>query len=207
MRFISSSQIVRLSPSSLRRSCSVHRWWPARLLRRRRRRTSITTTASRSPAPAPGAPLAPRLQNLGVHTFPVSTKVERAQLFMNQGLNLTYGFNHAEAGRAFAEAARLDPSLAMAYWGQALVLGPNINAPMDAGGRAEGAELMQKAMALKTEGHARASAPTSMRSRRATPASAEDRAAADRAYADAMQKLTRALSRTISMRARSTPNR
>ncbi|HWI17076.1 MAG TPA: hypothetical protein VNT81_04990, partial [Vicinamibacterales bacterium] len=66
------------------------------------------------PAPAPGMPLAPRLQNLGVHTFPVGTSVERARLFMNQGLNLAYGFNHAEAGRAFAEAARLDPSLAMA---------------------------------------------------------------------------------------------
>ena len=49
---------------------------------------------------------------------------------MNQGLNLAYGFNHAEAGRAFAEAARLDPNLAMAHWGMALVLGPNINAPM-----------------------------------------------------------------------------
>ena len=48
-----------------------------------------------------GMPLAPRLQNLGVHSFPVSTKVERAQLFMNQGLNLAYAFNHAEARRAF----------------------------------------------------------------------------------------------------------
>src|SRR5688500_8182047 len=75
-----------------------------------------------APPPAPGAPLAPRLQNLGVHTFPVSTKIQRAQLFMNQGLNLTYGFNHAEAARAFAEAARLDPNLAMADWGHALVL-------------------------------------------------------------------------------------
>src|SRR5688500_13825469 len=81
---------------------------------------SHTHSDDRKPAPgsAPGAPLAPRLQNLGVHTFPVSTKSERAQLFMNQGLILTYGFNHAEAGRAFAEAARLDPTLAMAYWGQ-----------------------------------------------------------------------------------------
>ena len=50
---------------------------------------------------------------------------------MNQGLNLVFGFNHAEASRAFAEAGRLDPSLAMGYWGQALALGPNINAPMD----------------------------------------------------------------------------
>src|SRR4030095_133237 len=58
-------------------------------------------------APAAGMPVAPRLQNLGVHAFPVTTRSRRAQLFMNQGLNLTYGFNHAEAGRAFAEAARL----------------------------------------------------------------------------------------------------
>src|SRR6476469_4479393 len=80
--------------------------------------------------PGPDGALAPRLQNLGVHTFKVSTRSARAQQFMNQGLNLTYGFNHAEAGRAFAEAARLDPGCAMAYWGQALVLGPNINAAM-----------------------------------------------------------------------------
>ena len=79
----------------------------------------------------PTVPVAPRLQNLGVHTFPVSTKVKQAQLFINQGVNLAYAFNHAEAARAFAEAARLDPQNPMAYWGHALVLGPNINATMN----------------------------------------------------------------------------
>jgi hypothetical protein len=107
------------------------------------------------PATAPGAPIAPRLQNLGVHTFPVSTRVPRAQLFMNQGLNLTYGFNHAEAGRAFAEAARLDPSLAIAYWGQALVLGPNINAPMDAQAEPKALALIHKAIELRLGATAR----------------------------------------------------
>jgi len=57
------------------------------------------------------------------HVFPVSTKKQQAQLFMNQGLNLSYAFNHAEAGRAYREAERLDPELAMAYWGEALALG------------------------------------------------------------------------------------
>ena len=61
----------------------------------------------------------------------MTTSSPRAQLFINQGVNLAWAFNHAEAGRAFREAARLDPSCAMAYWGQALVLGPNINAVMD----------------------------------------------------------------------------
>jgi len=140
------------------------------------------------PAPAPGAPLAPRLQNLGVHTFPVSTTVERAQLFMNQGLNLTYGFNHAEAGRAFAEAARLDPSLAIAYWGQALVLGPNINAPMAPEAEPKALELLGKAIALKPSASPRERAFIDALSARYT-GKADDRAAADRAYADAMRRL------------------
>jgi tetratricopeptide (TPR) repeat protein len=141
------------------------------------------------PAPPPGMPIAPRLQNLGVHKFPVSTKVARAQLFMNQGLNLTYGFNHAEAGRAFAEAARLDPSLAIAYWGQALVLGPNINAPMDAEAEPKAFSLIQKAIALKPKATARERAYIEALAARYT-GKPEDRAAADRAYAAAMQKLT-----------------
>lgn len=65
--------------------------------------------------PGPDGQSAPGLQNLGVHTFPVSTQNKEAQLFINQGINLAYGFNHAEAHRAFREAARLDPALAMAY--------------------------------------------------------------------------------------------
>src|SRR4029453_3650127 len=80
--------------------------------------------------PGAGGELAPRLQTPRPYKFPVTTKAKQAQAFVNQGLNLTYGFNHAEAGRAFREAARLDPSCAMAFWGQAFVLGPNINVPM-----------------------------------------------------------------------------
>jgi tetratricopeptide (TPR) repeat protein len=142
-----------------------------------------------TPAPQPGAPLAPRLQNLGVHTFPVSTKVARAQLFMNQGLNLTYGFNHAEASRAFAEAARLDPSLAMAYWGQALVLGPNINAAMDPAAEPKAYELVQKAVALKGKATARERAYIDALATRYN-GKPEDRKANDRAFADAMRKVT-----------------
>src|SRR5690242_11052829 len=86
--------------------------------------------------------LAPSLQNVGSHTFPVSTRNKLAQQYINQGLNLSYGFNHMEARRAFQEAARLDPALAMAYWGQALVLGPNINAPMNPNDEAQAFELV-----------------------------------------------------------------
>lgn len=73
--------------------------------------------------------IAPLFENLGNHTYKVSTKNQLAQSFFNQGLRLTYGFNHAEAHRSFMEASRLDPNCAMAFWGQAYDLGPNINDP------------------------------------------------------------------------------
>ncbi len=141
-------------------------------------------------AAAPGMPVAPRLQNLGVHTFRVSTKSRRAQLFINQGVNLSYGFNHAEAGRAFAEAARLDPTCAMAYWGQAMVLGPNINAPMEAADEPRALELVKKASSLKRSATPRERAYIDALTLRYT-GKPEDRQKADRAYADAMRELVR----------------
>ncbi|WP_370478211.1 tetratricopeptide repeat protein [Tamlana flava] len=74
--------------------------------------------------------IAPLFENLGTHAYKVSTNNALAQKFFNQGLRLTYAFNHAEAHRSFMEAARLDPNCAMAFWGQAYVLGPNINDPL-----------------------------------------------------------------------------
>jgi tetratricopeptide (TPR) repeat protein len=139
-------------------------------------------------APAADGRLAPRLQNLGDHTFPVTTASEQAQRFIDQGLNLTYGFNHAEAGRAFREAARLDPHCAMAWWGQALVLGPNINSPMSPDDEPVALELARTAMAMRAHASPREQAYIEALAQRYT-GDAEDRAAADRAYAAAMGKL------------------
>jgi tetratricopeptide (TPR) repeat protein len=138
----------------------------------------------------PGRPIAPRLQNLGVHTFKVTTKSARAQLFINQGVNLAYGFNHAEAARAFAEAARLDPQCPMAYWGHALVLGPNINAPMNPDDEPKARDLIQRALVLKTRGTPRERAYIDALALRYT-GKAEDRAQANRAFADAMRKVVK----------------
>lgn len=140
---------------------------------------------------APGMPIAPLLTGLGVHTFPVTTSVERAQLFINQGLNLSYAFNHAEAARAFAEAARLDPNAAMAYWGHALVLGPNINAPMAPEDEPKAHELAQKAVALKSKVTPREQMYIDAVAARYT-GRPEDRRKADEAYAAAMQRLVEA---------------
>ncbi|MET0659090.1 MAG: hypothetical protein ABW110_13145 [Steroidobacteraceae bacterium] len=138
--------------------------------------------------PSPTGALAPRLQNVGKHTFAVTTQSEQAQRFMNQGLNLTYGFNHAEAGRAFAEAARLDPNLAMAHWGQALVLGPNINAPMMPDQEPIALEHIRQAQALKAKASPRERDYIDALAARYT-GKPEDRKAADQAFAGAMRLL------------------
>jgi len=138
--------------------------------------------------PGPGGVLAPRLQKLGSYTFKVTTRSARAQLFINQGLNLAYGFNHAEAGRAFAEAARLDPSCAMAYWGQALVLGPNINAAMPPEDEPKAYELAQKAVSKAGGVTPRERDYINALAKRYT-GKPEDRQSADRAFADAMRAL------------------
>ena len=132
--------------------------------------------------------IAPRLQKLGNHKFPVSTKNAQAQLFMNQGLNLSYAFNHAEASRAYREAERLDPNLAIAFWGEALALGPNINAPMDPASEPKALEAIQKAVALKKNASPREQALIDALTNRYS-GRAEDRKARDVAYADAMRKV------------------
>jgi tetratricopeptide (TPR) repeat protein len=137
-----------------------------------------------------GGAVAPRLQNLGTHTFPVSTRNRQAQLFINQGINLAYAFNHAEARRAFREAARLDPNLAMAYWGQALVLGPNINALMEPNEEPSAYELVQKAVSLKSRATGREQAYIDALAQRYSGAAA-DRKPRDQAYAEAMRAVHR----------------
>jgi tetratricopeptide (TPR) repeat protein len=137
---------------------------------------------------APTGELAPRLQNLGSHTFPVTTKSKQTQAFVNQGVNLAYGFNHAEAGRAFREAARLDPNCAMAYWGQALVLGPNINVPMSPDDEPKAYEAARKAVSLKAKASPRERAYIDAVAQRYS-GKADVRAARDRAYAAAMKDL------------------
>ena len=75
----------------------------------------------------------PIFDGLGSLHHPVTTKTNStlAQHFFDQGLTFVYAFNHDEAADSFRQAAQLDPNLAMAYWGIALSLGPNINQPED----------------------------------------------------------------------------
>jgi len=135
------------------------------------------------------SPVAPILPGLGTHSLSVTTKSPEAQRFFDQGLALTYAYNHAEAKRAFQEATRLDPDCAMAYWGWALVLGPNLNAPMSADNVEEAYWAIQQANDRKSNATAMEQAFINALSARYAEKAVDDRAPLDKAYYEAMEKV------------------
>lgn len=77
-------------------------------------------------------PAPPSTAAAGGYTYvhhPVSTQVPAAQSAFDRGLTLLFAYQPEEGEQAFRQAARLDPALAMAWWGVALSVGPNINEP------------------------------------------------------------------------------
>lgn len=73
----------------------------------------------------------PLFTNLGDYSKKISTRVDTAQRYFDQGVRLLYGFNHMEAMLAFREAARRDPRCAICWWGVAQSYGPDINQEMN----------------------------------------------------------------------------
>ena len=138
-------------------------------------------------------PIAPLLEGLGSLHHPITTASPRAQTFFDQGLRLAYGFNHQEALRSFKEAARLDPQAAMAYWGWAWVLGPNLNLAMQEDAAPQVAEAMRLAIARRDGASARErDYIDALATRYAGGEAPADRGPLDAAYAEAMGRLHRA---------------
>jgi tetratricopeptide (TPR) repeat protein len=131
----------------------------------------------------------PLFDDLGALTYPVTTTSAEAQNYFDQGLRLSYAFNHAEARRAFQEAQRLDPTCAMCFWGEALVLGPNINAPMEASANEPALAALAKAKIATTGAKEKEQGLVAALSARYSDAPGAERAILDTAYADAMGKL------------------
>ncbi len=129
--------------------------------------------------------------NLGSYHKAITTSSPQAQAYFDQGLRLVYGFNHWEAQRAFLEATRLDPDCAMCYWGVAITYGSNYNSPTDPE-RERGAYLaVQRARAAGARATERERAFIEALAHRHSATPGADRAALDRAYADAMRDLAR----------------
>src|SRR5690349_14776441 len=132
---------------------------------------------------------APRFKGLGRHHHPITTRWQLAQRYFDQGQTLCYNFNHAEAVRSFEGAATVDPECAMAYWGIAFALGPNINAPMDDSAVPKAWAALQKALNLKHKASEAEQAYIDALAKRYGAEITKDRSALDQAFADAMRKV------------------
>ena len=149
--------------------------------------------------PAASPARVPLYQGLGLSSggaspFPVTTASPAAQAYFDQGLELAWAFNHAEARRAFQEAQRLDPALRHVLLGRGVRRSAPTSTtactrrrsrpPHTAITRAHGAERQgdaQGAGADRGAGHG-AMAPDAI----------ADRTALDQAWADAMREVAKA---------------
>ena len=132
---------------------------------------------------------APLLKGLEGIDFKITTASREAQEYFNQGLMLSYGFNHAEAARSFYGATRLDSSCAMAFWGYAYVLGPNYNGGMESDNFSRAYEAMKKAQSLSGKCTPVEKALIEALAARYSANPPADRSSLDIAYAAAMKKV------------------
>jgi tetratricopeptide (TPR) repeat protein len=151
--------------------------------------TAATHDISHAAAAADGRPVL--YDSLGTYSYRITTARPEAQRWFDQGLRLVYAFNHAEAERAFLECARVDPSCAMCYWGVAVAEGSNYNSPTDAEREQRALAAVQTAQQLAPPAQPAERALIAALATRHSADPGRDRAALDRAYADAMREVAR----------------
>jgi tetratricopeptide (TPR) repeat protein len=98
------------------------------------------------PTTSQAAAVTPLYDNLGTLHKEITTRSQVAQQYFDQGLRLTYAFNHDEAINSFKQGLKHDSTCAMCYWGIGYALGPNINAPMDTSAVRPAYEAVQSAL-------------------------------------------------------------
>lgn len=131
-------------------------------------------------------------KGFGNYTRTMTTKSRSAQQWFNQGMQQMYGFNHDEAIRSFEQAAVMDDTAAMPWWGIAYCHGININDPEMTGNRSELARVAaDNAIARLDDESALERALVMAVSMRYEFPAPEDRSSLDQAYADAMGKVYR----------------
>ncbi|MGH8673090.1 MAG: tetratricopeptide repeat protein [Burkholderiales bacterium] len=160
------------------------------LLLAQAKQTEVSPAGAAAAAAGQAAPGAepPLIPGLGSRSYRISTSSKLAQRYFDQGLRLAWGFNHAEAQRAFRKAQQLDPQCAMCYWGEAYVLGPNINVPMDEKAIAPAAAAAAKAQSLAARGTPSEQSLIEAIAARYSPDPKAERPKLDAAYALAMQR-------------------
>src|SRR5215210_4906629 len=135
--------------------------------------------------------ISPLYDNLGTLHYAITTKSPVAQRYFDQGLRLTYGFNHDEAVKSFKEAVGQDSSCAMCYWGIAYALGPNINLPMDTSAARPAYEAVRQAMKYASSVTPKERAYIEALATRYSPEPSVNRAPLDSTWAIAIGRVSR----------------
>ncbi len=133
----------------------------------------------------------PLYDNLGTLHYAITTKSPVAQQYFDQGLRLTYGFNHDEAVKSFKEGVRQDSTCAMCYWGIAYALGPNINLPMDTSLMRPAYEASRQALKYASSVTPKERAYIEALAKRYSPEPTANRAPLDSAWATAIGKVSK----------------
>ena len=134
---------------------------------------------------------------LGAISFPTSGSAAAQPAFV-RGVLLLHSFEYDDAIAAFREAQRIDPSFAMAYWGEAMCFNQSLWENEDvAKGRAALGKLAPtpgarqgKAPTLREKGYLDA-VEKLFGTGGAAPGQNADKASRDRAYADRMGELSK----------------
>jgi tetratricopeptide (TPR) repeat protein len=129
------------------------------------------------------------IEGLGDYSMPITAKSAEVQRWFDQGLAMTYGFNHDAAERSFLKAAEFDPDCAMCWWGAALVLGPHVNAAMDPANNPKAWDRLQRAQRVASDATEKEQAFIKALSARYAENPPEDRRPLDEAYSAAMAEL------------------
>ena len=124
--------------------------------------TEVPPTEMQAAVPSPdfADTYPPLWDGLGTLTYKITTSDPQAQTYFDQGLRLAYALQSRRGATRFPQAQKLDPDCAMCFWGEALVLGPNINMPMpeDAVAPAYAAARRRKSLAASARSGHRARA-------------------------------------------------
>lgn len=188
-----------LSPSALARSnCTPQTGRPDLLVKmnavmEQRRSETRPFRLDGATGAVPG--VMPLLTGLGTPTLGDDRHVPQVRAYLDQGLRLAYGFNHQAAQASFKAAQALDPNCILCFWGEAFVLGPNINAPMEPGAMSQALTALSKAEALLPKANERERGLVIALRHRYSADATVDPMVLENAYADAMGRLVAAFPR------------
>jgi tetratricopeptide (TPR) repeat protein len=123
----------------------------------------------------------------------MSSSNMEAQAFFDQGFQMMYSFAKPEAVRSFREAWKRDADCAICYWGEAWAWGSYLNAPMTADEAPHAYAAARKALTLSSRATDKERALIeAIAVRYVETFDAAKRVEQDRAYAEAMQKVSAA---------------